>query len=290
MLYKTIKEISFLLAGTLIGIIFIPLEEGIFKYLLYILGIIIILILFGLGVFDGVPKIYLWLIRKKNKARKTICIYAPYEIDVEHSSWVGQSLDQLTKKISSSQIKFKVEKSENSFKKFPLIINPFGGVYPEKNTSNLESLDRIFGYVCNGGVYVNMADIPFYYAFDEFLKRRIDTTPLSGLSGNFLPERNFLQTILAKKLHCYVYAIISGEQFNRGITRIISLSDNAKNLFNEDMEIDGRKYSPILAIPYGRGYFVFSTLEIKKGDENNLNLFVQLIEYGMGLFMSNKVE
>jgi hypothetical protein len=70
---------------------------------------------------------------------------------------------------------------------------------------------------------------------------------------------------------------VSGEYFEKGITRVIGLSNNSKNLFNQEITIDQTtdKYSPMLAITYGKGYFVFSTLEITK---DNIDIISRLIK------------
>jgi len=155
-----------------------------------------------------------------------------------------------------------------------MVINPYGGVYPEDDLSTLKSLDNIFDYVRNGGIYVNIADIPFYYAYERNLKRRIDTTPLAG---DFLQVRSFLQTILTRKLHCFVFGLTAGKDFDTGIWRVIELTDNTNNFFHKEIVIseDGKKYSPFLAIPYGRGYFVFSTLMINKENIGHISEIIK---------------
>lgn len=266
-IYQKIKEIAFIIAGALIGIAFIPFEKEISNYFAWFVYFILFLILLGLGFFDWVKFAWIILNRKINKRRKKVCIYAPYEIDQETSSWINVSLRQIQNAIESEKIKVTTTKNEKNILRFPLVINPYGGVYPEKDLSTLASLDFIFKYVREGGVYVNIADIPFYYAFDSSLSRRVDTTPLAG---DFSQVRSFLQTILTKKLHCFVWGLTSGEDFNNGIHRIISLSSNSKNLFRKEIaidEIEAGSYSPILAIPYGKGYFIFSTIQIEKVDK-----------------------
>lgn len=273
-IYLNSKEISLLLAGALIGITFIPYENYISIYLEYIFGAIVALVLYGFGLVEGIFGLWVLINRKINNRRKKICIYAPYEIDDNNSSWINIYLAQFKKELDNKCIKYSITKRENSFSKYPIVINPYGGVYPEKDASTLQSLNNIFDYVRKGGKYLNIADIPFYYAFDESLKRRIDTTPLAG---DYSLDRSFFQTLLTKKLHCFVYGLLNGEDFDNGITRIISLSENTKNFFDKRIKIDNSdlEYSPSLAIAYGRGYFVFSTRQL---NEDNLDIFSQLIQ------------
>lgn len=272
-IYQVSKNIALLFAGALIGVAAIPYGDGISKNIFFIIIVLIALIFYGAGFLDGMFSIYFWVSRKKNRFLKEICIYAPYEIDTDTSSWVDVSLRKISHILDSRNIRYSIDKKESVFKKHQIIVNPYGGVYPESDISNLVSLDSIFLFVRNGGVYLNIADIPFYYAYDKNLQRRIDTTPLAG---DFQLIRSFLQTVLTKKLHCLVFALKNGDDFKGGIERIIELPGLANNLFEKDISIDetGAKYSPVLKIPYGKGYFVFSTF---RANEKNLYLIADLL-------------
>lgn len=273
-LYQITKKVSLLLAGALLGITFSLYRNELSQYVLCIIGAIFVLVLYGFGLFEGIFKVWVLIIREINDRRKKIFIYAPYEIDDSNSSWINVYLAQLKKELDTKCIKYSIKKKEISFSKYPIVINPYGGAYPEKNASTLQSFNNIFEYVRNGGKYLNIADIPFYYAFDESLKRRIDTTPLAG---DYSLDRSFFHTLLTKKLHCFVYGLSNGEDFDNRITRIISLTEKTKNFFYKRIIIDNNDlgYSPSLAIPYGKGYFVFSTRQL---NEDNLEIFSQLIE------------
>ncbi len=185
---KKFKEVAFVLAGALVGVAFIPYKDTLSQIFLFIVFAIIFLIFLGIGGIEIIIKIWISINRKINNRKNEICIYAPYDIDIDTSSWVNISLRQFKQKMSDAKFKHCVKKSEKSFNLFPVVINPYGGVYPEVNTSNLTSLDNIFDYVRDGGIYVNIADIPFYYAYDINLKRKVDTTPLPG---DFLQVRSF---------------------------------------------------------------------------------------------------
>lgn len=276
---KIIKEISFLLAGSLIGVIAMPFANQASEHLPVIAVLFFLLILIGLGLFEWLRNFFIYCALFINTKTKKAGLFAPYEIDSDNSSWVEASLRQMSNKLEKSKVKFTTITKDKKFSKYPIIINPYGGVYPENNLSSLQSLNNIFFYVRRGGIYVNIADIPFYYAYDENLKRRVDTTPLAG---DFLQIRSFLQTTLTKKLHCFVFGLTSGDDFKSGITRIIELTDNSRNLFNKEITINGAggKYSPFLAIPYGRGYFVFSTTIIKK---SNIDRIPEIIKRSLEL-------
>jgi len=55
--------------------------------------------------------------------------------------------------------------------RYLIIINPYGSVYPEVDIKELAVWKSILNYVLHGGKFVNVADIPFYYAYDP--KREI---------------------------------------------------------------------------------------------------------------------
>jgi hypothetical protein len=278
-IYKHFKEVAILLAGALLGVAFTPYGNEISRHFWLVVIAILLLIFIGIGGIEFVCTTWIWLHRKFNNSRKRICIYAPYEIDSDTSSWIDLSLQQLEQTLKIEQIKYCIIKSEKSIEEFPITINPYGGVYPESNISIFQSLENIFDYVKRGGIYINIADIPFYYAYDSSLHRRVDTTPLAG---DFSQVRSFLQTLLTRKLHCFVYGLINGPNFNKGITRIISLSPSTKNFFYEEITIDGskEKFSPFLAIPYGIGFFIFSTLQIK---QDNKSMVIDIIHKAKNL-------
>jgi hypothetical protein len=50
--------------------------------------------------------------------------------------------------------------------KYLVIINPYGSVYPEVDIKELTVWKSILYYVLHGGRFVNVADIPFYWAYD----------------------------------------------------------------------------------------------------------------------------
>jgi len=51
-------------------------------------------------------------------------------------------------------------------KKFDIIINPFGEEYPEIDKPNMATLRRIVKFVREGGIFVNVAGLAFYYLWD----------------------------------------------------------------------------------------------------------------------------
>ena len=268
--YQISKEVALLVAGAMIGIAAIPFQVKILDNLFNLVVALVVLMLYGIGTFGQLVIWLYWIVNKVNQKLHFICIYAPYEIEPKNSSWVDLSLKKLEKILQDNDIKCRISKTEGAFKEYPVIINPYGGSYPELDFSALQSLRNMIQYVRNGGVYINIADIPFYYAYDESLKRRIDTTPLAG---NFSFERSFLKTILTQKLNHYVFGLTQGKDFDNGVIRVIQLTETSENLYDKDRFDNGPQgsFSPVLKIPFGRGCFIFSTLNLTQENfENNI--------------------
>lgn len=59
---------------------------------------------------------------------------------------------EIKKQANQKNLKVKVKMIEKNFHRYSVIVNPYGGVYPETDLVRLETLDRIFTYVAEGGV------------------------------------------------------------------------------------------------------------------------------------------
>lgn len=62
---------------------------------------------------------------------------------------------------------------------YSIILNPFGELYPEEDTTNLKTFQKIKEYIKNGGVFVNTAGLAFYYTWNP-------KTKFEGLTGKML--------------------------------------------------------------------------------------------------------
>ncbi|QXJ27147.1 Beta-galactosidase/Glycosyltransferase [Saccharolobus shibatae B12] len=56
-----------------------------------------------------------------------------------------------------------IDITKENLSKFEIIINPYGGSYPEEDPINLSSLNKILEYIENGGIFVNISDVPFFW-------------------------------------------------------------------------------------------------------------------------------
>lgn len=102
--------------------------------------------------------------------------------DISPEEWKNE-IEEIARE-RGEKIKVKFVFSVDSFDSFNAIINPYGGNYPEVSFGNFPVYDKILNYMRNGGLFVNVADIPTYWAYNPRLNRILDRTPaVYGISG-----------------------------------------------------------------------------------------------------------
>ena len=67
--------------------------------------------------------------------------------------------------------------ANKNFYSFSAILNPYGGVYPEEDLAGTAILRKIFDYVSKGGIFVNTADVPGFWAYNSKLERKSVAVP-----------------------------------------------------------------------------------------------------------------
>lgn len=266
-IYNAFKQTLLVVAGSIIGVLAVDFQAIFFGHWQLITIIVLILIFIGSGLFDKFSYQLIVLLNKINRKLKNYAILTPYEIsDSENSSWVNISINDFTELFGENNIRVKKILNTNSLDKYPLVINPYGGSYPESNFHELESFNKILDYVKRGGIFVNVADIPFYYAYSKLHLRNIDTTPFAG---SFRLDRSFFETLLTQKLALFVLNV---EQIGSSSTkRVFILNQSTNNLSGDIVHVSGiGDGSPFVALSYGLGFFVFSTSQIEDANKENL--------------------
>jgi hypothetical protein len=165
------------------------------------------------------------------------------------------------------------------FTPYKAILNPYGGVYPESNLSNFETMEKVFRYIEDGGILINVADTPGYWAYSSFLKRRLETPPIEivpeiGANNevNYSPKRFFNLIPFMQKLGLVQYNI---ESFEEEITWVLANSNEQINIIAKravQLEtniipiIQGisrfQPLSPLFITKYGNGLFIISLAPI----------------------------
>lgn len=271
-IYKSFKESLLVLAGTLVGVLATNYSTRLFENLWLIYGLIIAFIFIGSGLFDRFGRFIKKLIKAINQKRRRYAILSSYELIENHnSSWVKIKLTNLYTLFREKNIKIKKIDKISSCEYYPIVINPYGGSYPEENFEFFSSLNNIFKYVKGGGIFINIADIPFYYAYSKSHQRNIDTTPFAG---SFRNDRSFFDTIITKKLAIYV---LNSEGFSTNAKRSFVLNQSVDNLYDDAITIPAYgDSSPVISVKYGLGLFIFSTIEVNK---HNIKNILKLIKY-----------
>lgn len=146
--------------------------------------------------------------------------------DMPPEKWVDYLKRKLPAKLHVRTLKISNFFTQLCIDRYNAIINPYGSIYPEIDMQNLPILKRILHYVEHGGLFLNIADLPFFFVCDvktytmqttaridtaHYYKRiahilkqreaRIYSSPLSGYDYIFskLLSLEFLATEIYKK-------------------------------------------------------------------------------------------
>lgn len=227
------KSLALLFAGALASILGTLLFQPPLPASYYRIcgAIIVILILYGSGAISKMWKSYnLWR-RKGNR------LIVPKLGILDDMKWNPQDKEistgtnispeewkkEIEKLARESKVKIKVELIgiKKNFDPYFGILNPYGSVYPERDIKNSETLNKILTYVSEGGLFINVADIPGYYAYNLLLRRRLDATPpIYGIDRTpngriqIIPVRPFELTPFMEKLGLRVLNIERTPLFN----------------------------------------------------------------------------
>lgn len=201
------------------------------------------------------------------------------------------------------KVQVKLIRIDKNFDSYAAIINPFGAVYPESDLKSFDTLNKIFNYVEDGGLFVNTEDIFGYFAYNALLEpgRKIETPPpvygmqyaSDGKITALIPARPFERTPAMEKLGLRVLNTENNEQLCRWdlkfenmfgdevgpmcgvkVPRVVVVEKNVKpivksqksetNVSNEKVDV-----TPLCFINYGNvGKFLMSLLRISDQDEN----------------------
>jgi hypothetical protein len=150
-------------------------QRGIFS-ILAIAGILFLA--HGTGLLRRATNEVLRKWREKHSAIAIICdlpwsseknTYAWAWSEMSPEDWRARLLEVAKEKNSKTRIKLiNITSKYTGFflEQYNLIINPYGSVYPETDIKELTAWKTILSYVLDGGTFLSIADIPFYYAYD----------------------------------------------------------------------------------------------------------------------------
>ncbi|HEV8340695.1 MAG TPA: hypothetical protein VGR25_13730 [bacterium] len=177
---------------------------------------------------------------------------------------------------------------EAYFQSYCAILNPYGGVYPESDLAQFGTLGRVFDYVDTGGVFINVADVPGYYAYSKTLRRRLETTPVvfapqptPGGGSTLAPMYPYQLTPFLQRLGMRVVGVertplanvtaVIGGQFAHLVGamqgtwlahRVAFLERNLDSVIVPAAAGPGNLVSPLLYAKMGQGTFLLSLLPL----------------------------
>ena len=176
------------------------------------------------------------------------------------------------------------------------ILNPYGGDYPEKDLGSLATLRKISQYVKEGGVFVNVADVPSYWAHNSIIGRKVDITQAVYMgvidpSGNLqiVGFKPFELTPLMKELSvktvqvnppdpCDLSGILGTAIPPVIYSRAMAIEPSINNS-NVRSSVATKKYNypgsasldftPLAFVHYGSGDFLFSLFWLDTNHDQN---------------------
>jgi len=289
------KSLALLFAGSLIGFVKSILELSVsvdVKVTLVIIVAAILCFLLSYGV--GIPQkeYHEFILRHRWKEPLKIGVLNDMQWDINNReifAWSGVAPDDWKEIIETFAKEHGIEVNVKfidvgmKFDSYAAVLNPYGGVYPELDLKNLSTLDKILEYVKEGGLFINVADIPSYWAYNPDLHRRLDIAstvyaafPTSTGVG-ILSAKPFELTPLIKRLGLRVMGTDPVQQdlgpvFGTSVPTIVQSERFAIVESNVDScvptsrlrYVDGDTYdmSALFFLKYGEGDFLLSLIWI----------------------------
>lgn len=197
----------------------------------------------------------------------------------EISAWTDIAPKVWAQQIKDSGLNAQFIKTTDNFDKFVAILNPYGSVYPEIDLRTLSTQKKILKFVYEGGIFLNISDIPTYYAYNAKLRRKVDTTkPILSVNenGQIVQRRLFQLTPLMRELGLSVLNVPETSQnLNKyGLTetsifteRVAILESNIESFIPQTV-FGKTNTSSFFDVPYGDGHFIFSLMFLSYSKHN----------------------
>jgi len=193
--------------------------------------------------------------------------------DISPEEWCDEI--QVAAQAAGKKIKTKLVYANESINLYNAIINPFGGNYPESSFDGFPIYNKLLQYIMIGGLFVNVADIPTYWAYNPNLKRILDRTPaVYGVAGEEV--RYFSRAPLMEELSLRTFNVERHDgppewpvqltpefnNFNLHINTILAsravLVDGNVEPVIEPTKTNGAVMTPLFFCNYGNGRCLFS--------------------------------
>lgn len=293
---KILRSLTLLFAGALASVLGgLLFQSTVIDIRIWILvAMVIVLILYGSGSISKMwHNFNLWKRRGNTLIAPKVGIFNDMRWDLEDNeirTYVDISPEERKKNIercakeNKIKIRVKLIDVKKNFDSYTVILNPYGGVYPEHNFKNFETMNKILNYVNEGGIFVNIADIPCYWAYNPLLKRKLDTTPAFYGTVNkngqmiIMPIRTFERTPLMENLGLKIISTENHPLFNWNVEleekfkmisqdigeinvhRVAIVERNVEPIIKPRRLNQENKITPFFLVNYGNGKFLISLL------------------------------
>jgi len=284
------RSLALVLAGALFGFIasILNLPSNVGTFLVTLLLIVVVsLLLYGVGIPQR--KYHEFVLRRRWKEPLKIGILNDMGWDINNKeifAWSDISPNdwkntiEIFAKKRKASVKVDLIDVHMKFDSYTAILNPYGGVYPELDLKNLSTLEKIVNYVKEGGLFINVADIPSYWAYNPDLHRRIDiVSAIYGVSATsaglqIIATKPFELTPLMKKLGLRVLGFPKGIELTVTAKtpptikseRFVIVESNVTSCIPtfKQRYMDGNMYdfSALFFVKFGEGDFLFSFIWI----------------------------
>lgn len=279
------KYVAALIAGALASIVgglyfqvWTPHKNTAWMWVIIILVLVIVLIIYVSGIFSKIwYRLCLWW-----RQRKTLIGILNDAGEIKegiNSSCTHISLSDWKKEVEqaaqadSRKVKVRFITTRNNFVRYRAILNPYGGAYPEPNASKLDTLDKILEYVNEGGLFVNVADLPGYWAYNSRVNRIFETPQQTFVPGHAQPDYFFSLVPFTQRMGLTVlntqiaplrdwngefeerFGIIGTH--NLRVDRAVVIERNVEPII-QPKPLDSKRFTPVFLANYGYGQCLIS--------------------------------
>lgn len=292
-------SLASLIAGSLIGFLTtLTPVPALYRLPIGILAGVLVIVLLLVGV--GTIQTWYRSLRLALRWRQTLAIAILNDNgwDVNNASiytWTDVSPEDWKLRLefhareTGLRVRIQTTSAKTNLDRYVAVLNPYGSVYPEEDLKSLSTHNRIVQFVRDGGLFINVADIPFYYAYDWNLKRRLDTTEpmyatvVQGNQVSFAPTRLFDLGLFCKDLGIRILNVeagkidvdlfpVLGQHVTVRIQRATTIESNIESCVDSiDTTFPDKstgKITPLFFARYGEGDFLISLVFINAGENS----------------------
>lgn len=192
--------------------------------------------------------------------------------DISPDEWKDE-IEKIARELGKN-IKVKLIFSVGSFDSYNAILNPYGGNYPESSFDNFPVYNKTLNYIRTGGLFVNVADIPTYWAYNPRLKRMLDRTPavysVAGEEARFFNRVPLMQDLALRVLNIEQlppqilpfqmlekYSTLGNDMTNLMVSRAAFIEGNVESVV-QPIRVGNQDMTPLFFCNYGDGRCLIS--------------------------------